>query len=35
VRGLLDTRPVVFSLSLTAFLLFLTLRVLESRRWKK
>jgi ABC-2 type transport system permease protein len=35
VRGLVDTRPVVFCLSFTAFLLFLTLRVLESRRWKK
>jgi ABC-2 type transport system permease protein len=32
-RGLVDTRPVVFCLSLTAFFLFLTLRVVESRRW--
>jgi ABC-2 type transport system permease protein len=34
VRGVVDTRPVVFSLSLTFFFLFLTLRVIESRRWK-
>ena len=33
-RGVVDTRPVVFYLSLTGFFLFLTLRVLESRRWK-
>jgi ABC-2 type transport system permease protein len=35
VRGVVDTRPLVFCLTSTAFLLFLTLRVLESRRWKK
>jgi hypothetical protein len=29
-----DTRPVVLYLSLTFFFLFLTLRVLGSRRWK-
>jgi ABC-2 type transport system permease protein len=34
VRGVVDTRPVVFCLSLTFFFLFLTLRVIESRRWK-
>jgi ABC-2 type transport system permease protein len=33
-RGVVDTRPVVFCLSLTIFFLFLTLRVVESRRWK-
>jgi ABC-2 type transport system permease protein len=33
-RGVADTRVVVFYLSLTFFLLFLTLRVIESRRWK-
>ncbi len=33
-RGVLDTRPVVFLLSLTLFFLFLTLRIIESRRWK-
>ena len=34
VRGVVDTRAVVFYLSLTFFILFLTLRVVESRRWK-
>lgn len=34
VRGLVDTRHVVFYLSGTALFLFLTLRVIESRRWK-
>jgi ABC-2 type transport system permease protein len=33
-RGVVDTRPVVFYLSLTGLFLFLTLRTLESRRWK-
>lgn len=33
-RGVVDTRPVIFFLSLTFFFLFLTLRVVESRRWK-
>jgi ABC-2 type transport system permease protein len=33
-RGILDTRVVVFYLSVTFFFLFLTLRVIESRRWK-
>jgi len=33
-RGVIDTRPLVFYLSTTFFLLFLTLRVVESRRWK-
>jgi ABC-2 type transport system permease protein len=33
-RGILDTRPIVLYLSLTLFFLFLTLRVVESRRWK-
>ena len=33
-RGVLDTRVIVFYLSLTFFFLFLTLRVIESRRWK-
>jgi len=33
-RGVVDTRPVVFYLSLTVFFLFLTLRAVESRRWK-
>jgi ABC-2 type transport system permease protein len=33
-RGVLDTRPIVFYLSLTFLFLFLTLRAVESRRWK-
>jgi ABC-2 type transport system permease protein len=33
-RGVVDTRAVVLYLSLTLFFLFLTLRVIESRRWK-
>lgn len=33
-RGLVDTRRVVFYLSFTFLFLFLTLRVVESRRWK-
>jgi len=32
--GIVDTRPVIFCLSLTTLFLFLTLRVVESRRWK-
>jgi ABC-2 type transport system permease protein len=33
-RGVVDTRAVVLYVSLTLFFLFLTLRVVESRRWK-
>jgi len=33
-RGVVDARPVVFCVTLTLFFLFLTLRVVESRRWK-
>jgi len=33
-RGIVDTRSVVLYLSLTLFFLFLTLRIVESRRWK-
>jgi ABC-2 type transport system permease protein len=33
-RGVVDTRSVVFYLSLTFLSLFLTLRVVQSRRWK-
>lgn len=33
-RGVVDTRAVIFYLSLTFFFLFLTLRAVESRRWK-
>jgi ABC-2 type transport system permease protein len=32
--GLVDTRYIVFYVSLTIMFLFLTLRVVESRRWK-
>ncbi|MEW6161135.1 MAG: ABC transporter permease, partial [Verrucomicrobiota bacterium] len=33
-RGVIDTRPIVFCLSLTIVCLYLTLKVVESRRWK-
>jgi ABC-2 type transport system permease protein len=33
-RGVVDTRPVVLYVSLTFLFLFLTLRLVESRRWK-
>ncbi len=33
-RGLIDTRPLVFYLSLTGFTLFLTYHVFQYRRWK-
>jgi ABC-2 type transport system permease protein len=33
-RGVIDTRAVTFYASLTVFFLFLTLKVVESRRWK-
>ena len=33
-RGIVDTRALVFYLSITVIFLFLALRVLESRRWK-
>ncbi len=33
-RGVLDTRPVIFHLSLTFIFLFFTVRAIESRRWK-
>ena len=33
-RGVADTRPIVLCLTVTFFFLFLTLRVIESRRWK-
>jgi ABC-2 type transport system permease protein len=33
-RGVVDTRSVIMFLSLTLFFLFLTLRIVESRRWK-
>ncbi|MCX6927343.1 MAG: ABC transporter permease [Verrucomicrobia bacterium] len=33
-RGVVDTRPVILLGSLTFFFVFLTLRIVESRRWK-
>ena len=33
-RGVIDTRPLIFSATTTFFLLFLTLRAIQSRRWK-
>jgi ABC-2 type transport system permease protein len=33
-RGVIDSRYIVFYLSASAFFLFLTHRVIESRRWK-
>lgn len=33
--GLLDTRPAVYFLSITAFVLFLTYQVVDYRRWKR
>jgi ABC-2 type transport system permease protein len=34
VRGIVDTRVVVFYVTATLFVLFITLRIIESRRWK-
>jgi ABC-2 type transport system permease protein len=33
-RGVVDSRPIIFCLTLTFFFLFITLRMVESRRWK-
>jgi ABC-2 type transport system permease protein len=33
-RGIIDTRPVVYFLSLIVFFLFMSVRALESRRWR-
>lgn len=33
-RGVIDTRPIILYVSLTLFFLFITLRIVESRRWK-
>ncbi len=33
-KGVFDTKSIVFFLSGTAFFLFLTIKVLESRRWR-
>lgn len=34
IRGVIDTKDIVYYLILTAFFLFLTIRALESRRWR-
>lgn len=34
-KGLIDTRPVVYFLSVSVFVLFLTYQVVDYRRWKK
>lgn len=34
VRGIVDTRHIVFYISFTVFFLFLTVKVVESRRWR-
>lgn len=34
-KGLIDTRPAIFFLSVSAFVLFLTYQVVDYRRWKK
>lgn len=33
-RGMIDTRPIIFHLSMTLFVLFATIKHLESRHWK-
>ena len=33
-RGIVDSRSIVLYLSLTFFFLFLTVRAVESRRWR-
>jgi ABC-2 type transport system permease protein len=33
-HGIIDSRPVIMSLSLTVFFLFLTWKSVESRRWR-
>ena len=33
-RGIIDTRPIVFHLTGTAFMLFAAVKVVESRKWK-
>ena len=34
-KGLIDTRPVVYNVTMGAFLLFLTHHVVDYRRWKR
>ena len=33
-RGVIDTKHIVYFLSVTAFFLFLSIRALEYRRWR-
>jgi ABC-2 type transport system permease protein len=33
-RGAVDTRPIVFYLTVSALMLFATIKVIESRKWK-
>ena len=33
-RGVIDTKHIVYYLSVIAFFLFLSVRALESRRWR-
>ena len=33
-KGIIDTKHIVYFVSLTTFFLFLTIRALESRRWR-
>ena len=33
-KGLIDSRPIVYYLSMTALMLYLTLQVFQSRKWK-
>jgi ABC-2 type transport system permease protein len=34
-KGLLDTRPVAYYLSVTVFVLFITYQVIDYRRWRR
>jgi ABC-2 type transport system permease protein len=34
LKGVIDTRDVIYYLSLTAYFLFLSVRSLETRRWR-
>jgi len=34
IKGIIDTRDIVYFLALTAYFLFLTVRVVENRKWK-
>jgi hypothetical protein len=34
IQGLVDTRDAIFYLSATVFLLFLSVRIVEARKWR-